>query len=243
MATANKMCRLLITAQPMVSIVLPTVMTTPISAPAICTSLPTLIISPAAGITAITVISTLPSFCKKSKLIMDFFFFFSIWFPAFPSRPSPAALPPPAVSAPVPTLSSPPHSSSTVIMVVSPAFTAPNSAFMARPSIPPQISTGVMVSTCLSFSPSRSASATRSPAFTWSPTFTWHLKNSPLSATVSNPKCTNTSTPSRLRNPYACSVSATDTTSPSTGLTIRPSSGATATPSPIIFWENTGSGT
>ena len=209
MATANKMCRLLITAQPMVSIVLPMVMTTPKSAPAICTSLPTLIINPAAGITAITVISTLPSFCKKSKLIRDFFFpawlpetppalsvpsplseppFLAFRPPAFPpspaersppdlpsepeSPPTAPAFPPTDVPVSVPVLSSPSHTSSTVIITDSPAFTAPSAAFMVRPSIPPQISTGVMVSTCFSFSPSKSASATRSPAFTRSPTFT-----------------------------------------------------------------------
>ena len=61
-ATANRICRLLMTAHPMFSIVLPIVMTRERSPPAICTSLPRLIISPAAGITAITVIRTFPSF-------------------------------------------------------------------------------------------------------------------------------------------------------------------------------------
>ena len=61
-ATANKICKLLITAHPMFSIVLPTVKINEISPPAICTSFPILIIRPAAGITAITVINTFPSF-------------------------------------------------------------------------------------------------------------------------------------------------------------------------------------
>ncbi len=85
MATANRMCRLLITAQPMFSMVVPMVITTAISAPAICTSLPRLIIRPAAGITAMTCISTLPSFCRKSKLIMPFFLHFLLCF-GFPGR-------------------------------------------------------------------------------------------------------------------------------------------------------------
>ena len=73
MATANRICRLLMTAQPMFSIVVPMVMTAAISPPLICTSLPRLIIRPAAGMTAMTVIRTLPSFCKKSKLMSPFF--------------------------------------------------------------------------------------------------------------------------------------------------------------------------
>ena len=73
MATANRMCRLLMTAQPMFSMVVPMVITAAMSPPPICTSLPRLIIRPAAGMTAMTVISTLPSFCKKSKLISPFF--------------------------------------------------------------------------------------------------------------------------------------------------------------------------
>ena len=72
MATANRMCRLLMTAQPIFSMVVPTVMTAAMSPPPICTSLPRLIIRPAAGMTAMTVISTLPSFCKKSKLMSPF---------------------------------------------------------------------------------------------------------------------------------------------------------------------------
>ena len=72
MATANRMCRLLMTAQPMFSMVVPMVMTAAMSPPPICTSLPRLIIRPAAGMTAMTVISTLPSFCKKSKLMSPF---------------------------------------------------------------------------------------------------------------------------------------------------------------------------
>ena len=61
------------TAQPMFSMVVPMVMTAAISPPPICTSLPRLIIRPAAGMTAMTVISTLPSFCRKSKLMNPFF--------------------------------------------------------------------------------------------------------------------------------------------------------------------------
>ena len=72
MATANRICRLLMTAQPMFSIVVPMVMTAAMSPPPICTSLPRLIIRPAAGMTAMTVIRTLPSFCKKSKLMSPF---------------------------------------------------------------------------------------------------------------------------------------------------------------------------
>ena len=56
-----------------VSMVVPMVITAAMSPPPICTSLPRLIIRPAAGMTAMTVISTLPSFCKKSKLISPFF--------------------------------------------------------------------------------------------------------------------------------------------------------------------------
>ena len=58
--------------QPMFSMVVPMVMTAAMSPPPICTSLPRLIIRPAAGMTAMTVISTLPSFCKKSKLMSPF---------------------------------------------------------------------------------------------------------------------------------------------------------------------------
>ena len=75
-AAANKICRLLITAQPICSITEPTVITNATSAPNIWNTLPNEIIKPAAGITAITVIKALPNFCKKSKLI-PFFFFFS----------------------------------------------------------------------------------------------------------------------------------------------------------------------
>ena len=76
MAIANRICRLLIMAHPIFSMVLPMVRIRDISAPAICTSLPILIISPAAGITAITVMRTFPSFWRKSKLKLSFFFSF-----------------------------------------------------------------------------------------------------------------------------------------------------------------------
>ena len=65
MATANRMCRLLMTAQPMFSIVVPTVMTAAMSLPPICTSLPRLIIRPAAGVSPSTVSRT----CKDSPSI------------------------------------------------------------------------------------------------------------------------------------------------------------------------------
>ena len=61
-AAANKICKFVMIAQPIFSIVLPMVIKMDTSAPAICTNLPTLSISPAAGITAITVINTFPSF-------------------------------------------------------------------------------------------------------------------------------------------------------------------------------------
>ena len=61
-AAANKICKLLMIAHQIFSIVLPMVRTMGRSAPAICTSLPTLSIRPAAGITAMTVISTFPNF-------------------------------------------------------------------------------------------------------------------------------------------------------------------------------------
>ena len=78
-ATANKICRLLITAQPIFSITLPIVCIIAISPPPIMpTSLPKLIISPAAGITAITTISTLPSFWSVSNILPLFLFFASV---------------------------------------------------------------------------------------------------------------------------------------------------------------------
>ena len=204
MATANRMCRLLITAQPMVSMVLPIVRTAPISPPAICMSFPTLIISPAAGMTAMTVIRTLPSFWRKSKLTRDF-----LGFPAFLSAASAGedVFAAGAVSglwgeaASASSAASGGQWSKTVITVSAPAFTGPVKAFMERPSIPPQIRTGVMVLTCFSSRAFKSAFARRLPAFTLSPIFTQHWKHSPFKATVSRPKWTMTSMPSSERRP------------------------------------------
>ncbi len=73
--------------------VLPTMKIMCISAPAICTSFPRLIIRPAAGITAITAIKTLPSFWRKSKLILIFlpsFFSSESFFPAEDGLPEAA---------------------------------------------------------------------------------------------------------------------------------------------------------
>ena len=76
MAAANRMCRLLMIPQPISATVVPKVVTADTSPPTITIRFPILIISPAAGITAMTVINTFPSFCKKSKLIGNFFFAF-----------------------------------------------------------------------------------------------------------------------------------------------------------------------
>ena len=59
----------------MFSMVLPMVSTRLMSPPLICTSLPKLIMSPAAGITAMTVIRTFPNFWRKSKSMGNFLFF------------------------------------------------------------------------------------------------------------------------------------------------------------------------
>ena len=152
MATAKRICRLLMTAHPMVSMVLPRVRTKFMSPPAICTSFPTLIISPAAGMTAITVISTLPSFWRKSKLMgnLDFFFLGSgaawpepLTASAFKTGPWPDGLW---------AASSGGHASNSVITVSLPADTGPETVFMVRFSMPPQMSTGVMRLTCFSSS-------------------------------------------------------------------------------------------
>ena len=211
-----RMCRLLITAQPMVSMVLPIVRTAFMSAPAICMSFPTLIISPAAGMTAMTVISTLPSFWRKSKFIRDFFAFpaflpaVSVWEAASVFTPPSAwedasVFTPSSVCAEPVIPGSPAPSggqwSNIVITASVPAFTGPVKAFMERPSIPPQIRTGVMVLTCFSARAFKSAFAKRSPAFTLSPAFTQHWKDSPFKATVSRPKWTMISMPSSERRP------------------------------------------
>ena len=122
MAAANRICRLVMMAQPMFSIVDPTVIIRPMSA--ICSSLPRLSIIPAAGITAITVIRTLPSFWRKSKL-MPFFF-------AGSSVTASAAA----------TCSSP-----SVRILVLPAFTSPVTVFRTASSAPSQIRTGVVAET------------------------------------------------------------------------------------------------
>ena len=204
MATANRMCRLLITAQPMVSMVLPIVRTAPISPPAICISFPTLIISPAAGMTAMTVIRTLPSFWRKSKFIRDFRVF-SVFLSAVSVREDAFAAGAPsgfwraAVSASA--VPSGGQWSKTVITASVPAFTGPVKAFMERPSVPPQMRTGVTVLTCFSSRAFKSAFANSSPAFTLSPTFTQHWKHSPFKATVSRPKWIMTSMPFSERRP------------------------------------------
>ena len=172
MATAKRMCRLLMMAQPMFSMVVPMVITKAKSAPAICTSLPTLSIRPAAGMTAMTVIRTLPSFCKKSKFMPGF-------------------LPGSAAAAGFFCFGSVSVSTASL-----PALTLPEAGSRVLPSAPPQTSTGVMVLTPFSFRKSRSTSATRSPAFTLSPTFTWLVKPCPFRATESRPTCTRTSKPS-----------------------------------------------
>ena len=131
MATANRMCRLLITAQPMFSMVVPMVMTAAMSAPHICTSLPKLIIRPAAGITAITVMSTLPSFCRKSKLMNPFFLVFF----ALVSSPAGAAF----------DSSTACSFSVRVIICVLPAFAVPFAQCSCIPSAPPVKTMEVMV--------------------------------------------------------------------------------------------------
>src|SRR5699024_8828098 len=53
----------------------------------------------------------------------------------------------------------------------------------------------------------------------------------------------SSSTPDLLFKPTACFVGKVETTSPSIGETTSPSVGSIANPSPIIFFENVGSGT
>ena len=208
----------------MFSIVLPTVRIREISAPAICTSLPILIISPAAGITAITVIRTLPSFCRKSKLKLNFFFSFfcgsevvdaallsvnfcvsdiSALFPEVCAS---------ALSELFADASAFPAASFAVSIstAVFPASTPPSAHFRSWSSMSEQIRTGVIGLIFFSARYLRSTSATRSPFFTWSPSFTWTLKHSPFKDTVSRPTCTSSSSPSSVEKPYACPVSATD---------------------------------
>ena len=196
MAAANRMCRLVMIAQPMFSIVEPIVMTQPRSI--ICSNLPRLSIMPAAGITAITVIKTFPSFCSRSKFTFSFFFALGTSTGSFSAGASTA--------------------SSASRITASPCFTLPATGVITLSSAPSQTRTGVIVLIPLLFSRSRSTSATRSPTRTLSPTFTWDLKPSPFRATVSRPTWTRTSRPSSELKPYACNVSATDATSPSTGL-------------------------
>ena len=230
-AIANRICRLLMIAHPMFSIVLPTVRIREISAPAICTSLPTLIINPAAGITAITVIRTLPSFCRKSKLKLNFFFSFfcgsevvdtallSVNFcvsdiaalfsdtAAFFPEVCASALSELFADASAFPAASFAMSISTAVF---PASTPPSAHFSSWSSMSEQIRTGVIGLIFFSARYLRSTSATRSPFFTWSPSFTWTLKHSPFKDTVSRPTCTSSSSPSSVEKPYACPVSATD---------------------------------
>ena len=198
-ATAKRICRLLMMAQPMLSIVLPTVKIILISAPAIWTSFPTLIIRPAAGITAITAISTFPSFCKKSKL-MDSFFFSCFgsdaasWFSSVISASVPSAFCTFASSG----------FAATAKSSLFPASTCPGWLFTSIfPSIPPQIKTGVIGLSFLSSRNLRSISASTSPAFTVSPCFTCTLKHSPFNDTVSRPAWIRSSIPSSVFKPYA----------------------------------------
>ena len=148
MAAANRMCRLVMMAQPIFSMVEPMVIARPISA--ICSSLPKLSIIPAAGITAITVIKTLPSFWRKSKLM-----------PFFATGSTAAG------SAAV-TVSSLPR----VITVFLPALTLPVIVRIGISSAPSQMSTGVMAGTPLLSRSFRSISATSWPALTLSPSLT-----------------------------------------------------------------------
>ena len=72
MAAANRMCRFPMIAQPIWAMVLPAMRPKP-SGKHIVRMLPRLIIRPAAGMTAITVMRDLPSFCRKSKSMGNFF--------------------------------------------------------------------------------------------------------------------------------------------------------------------------
>ena len=141
---------------------------------------------PAAGITAMTVIKTLPSFCRKSKLKFrrGFCDGFPPGFPAafsavFGAVSSPSAAFSAAfaavfsLSTAFSVLSAAVFAlSGTSISTVSPAFTGPSVLFNCCPLKPPHTRTGVMGLIPRSFKYARSTSARRSPAFTWSPGFT-----------------------------------------------------------------------
>ncbi|MPM31106.1 hypothetical protein SDC9_77659 [bioreactor metagenome] len=72
MATAKRMCRLTMTAQPKSSMT-PAVVSNNWKSPEnIAIILPILIIKPAAGMTAITTIKALPNFCQKSNVNIFF---------------------------------------------------------------------------------------------------------------------------------------------------------------------------
>ena len=187
-------------AQPIFSMVEPTIIRNDRSA--IWNNLPILSIIPAAGITAITVISTLPSFCRKSKLIPFFFLGSSVGSAAGSSV---------IISTVVSGISP------SVITVSLPAVTLPSTAYIGSSSASSQIRTGVIIGTFLLFRNSRSTSAIRSPALTISPTCTWLVKPSPFRATLSRPIWIRISRSSSDVKPYACNVSATLATSPFTG--------------------------
>ena len=81
------------------------------------------------------------------------------------------------------------------------------------------------------------------PAFTWSPSFTRSLNPSPPISTVSTPTWIRSSTPLGSVRPHAWPVSAITTlTSQSAGAVTTVLDGSIATPSPMIFCENTSSG-
>ena len=67
-ASAKRMCKLTMIAQPMFSKTPPVVTKNGIDAKLIAKVFPILIIRPAAGITAITTMRALPNFCQNSKL-------------------------------------------------------------------------------------------------------------------------------------------------------------------------------
>ena len=178
-------------------------------------SLPTDIIRPAAGITAITTIRTLPSFWRKSNENTFFFSAFSFG-----------------------------SSSSASSMSLSPAFTLPLENLSETFSGHSVITTGVMVFIFFFLKSPISTFAIKSPVVTLSPIETSEVNPSEPSETVSSPKCTSTSTPSLLLTAYACFVGATEVISPVSGEWISPlSSGTTAIPSPKILSEKTASGT
>ena len=181
-AAAKRICRFVIMAQPIFS------MTEPISnrneKSVICSNLPILSMIPAAGMTAITVIKTFPSFCRKSKLIPFFSFGRSVT----------------AVSAAISDVAGISFSFRT-INVSCPAVTSPSAVCKSRSSAPLQITTGVMAEISLLFRKSRSISAIRSPFTTESPTFTWLINPSPFRCTVSSPTWIRISIPSFDRKP------------------------------------------